>query len=563
MYACSNCNGGLRYDITSKMLKCDYCNAQYDPYAMDGPQIAVENNSLEVTVFTCSQCGGELYTTDTTVAGFCSFCGSTTVLNSRIEKTLRPDYIIPFQKTKEDCKDAYDKMMKFAIFAPKELKDKKCIDGFRGIYMPYWLYDVKYKEGVAIRGSQTELIDEYSVESLYRFEGELDVSYKGISYDGSSSFSDNISEKIAPFDVKSMKDFTPAYLCGFYGDTADVKEELYEKDAVQCAKDLVGDYIEKHEKMKKFDIEIAEEVERELKNPIVETHRAMLPVWFMSYRNKDRVAYATVNGQTGKVVVDLPVDIKKYLIGTILLAVPIFILMNQFFTVIPSILLVLVSLFSAGVAVLHTLEMKEIWERDNYQDDRGMLQSMAVAQQKLSVEQQMAATLGEDKESSQKDKRTSKFDHELERSTVNGEKEEKPKRRLSVFAWVLIGLFAYLVLIPALISVCKTWKIDWLLFIPILITIVITLIAFIKSILYIGKTEIKNKIPANLYCLLATVIASSIVLIKPIHDWCYYLGTILAMVAVVLTLIDLIRKYNVLSTRRLPQFDYKGGDDNA
>lgn len=533
MYACSNCNGGLRYDITSKLLKCGYCDAQYDPYEMDGPQTAVEDNSLEVTVFTCSQCGGELYTTDTTVAGFCSFCGSTTVLNSRIEKTLRPDYIIPFQKTKEDCKDAYDKMMRFAIFAPKELKDKKCIDGFRGIYMPYWLYDVKYQEPVSITGSKTSLVDEYSVESIYRFDGDLNVNYQGISYDGSSSFSDNISEKIAPFDVKNMKEFTPAYLCGFYGDTADVNKELYEKDAVQCAKELAGDYIEKHEKMKDFDIEISKEVDRELKKPMVETRRAMLPVWFMSYRNNDRVAYATVNGQTGKVVVDLPVDIKKYLIGTMLLALPIFILLNLYFTVTPSVLLVLVSLFSAGVAALHTLEMKEIWERDNYQDDRGMLQSIAAAKQKL------------------------------QEHTVNGEGEQKPKRKLSILAWVLIALLAYLVVVPALISVCKSWKIDWVLFIPVVITAVISLIAFIKSIAYIKQTEIKNKIPANLYCFVATVIAIGIVLLKPIHDWCYYLGTILSMLAVVLTLIDLIRKYNVLSTRRLPQFDYRGGDDNA
>ena len=60
----------------------------------------------------------------------------------------------------------------------------------------------------------------------------------------------------------------------------------------------------------------------------------MFPVWFMSYRNGDRVAYATVNGQTGKAVADLPVDIRKFIGGSLLLAVPVFILLNLFLTLV-------------------------------------------------------------------------------------------------------------------------------------------------------------------------------------------------------------------------------------
>ncbi len=533
MYACPNCNGGLKFDITSQMLGCEYCNAQYDPYEMDGPQTAVENDSLEVTVFTCSQCGGELYATDTTVAGFCSFCGSTTVLNSRMEKTLRPDYIIPFQKTKEDCKDAYAKMMRFAIFAPKELKDKNCIDGFRGIYMPYWLYDVKYGNRITVQASKSRMVDEYRVDSHYRLEGDLDANYKGIAYDGSSSFADNISEKIAPYDVKKMKTFTPAYLSGFYGDTADVTADVYQQDAEKSARAMVADYVRGYDEFKEYEIPKDVAFTNELGTPAQETHRAMLPVWFMSYRNKDRVAYATVNGQTGKVVVDLPVDVKKYLMGTLLLAIPIFILMNMFFTVIPSVLLILVSLFSAGIAALHALEMKEIWERDNYQDDRGMLQN-----------------LGE-------------LPEEKENVSAESLEPQKKKKKLPIAAWVAIVIAVYLFVVPVVMGTINVLQIDWLFFIPVVLTLAISVVALVKSISFIKKTELRDKVPANLYCLVATIVALAIVLMKPIHDYVYYIGTIISMVAVLLTLVDLIQKYNVLSTRKLPQFDYKGGDDNA
>ena len=98
--------------------------------------------SRRTSIFTCPQCGGEILSTDDTAAGFCSFCGASTVLYSRMQKEHKPAYIIPFAKSKDDCKQAYMSLMKKAIFAPKELKDPKFIDGFRGIYMPYWTYYV-------------------------------------------------------------------------------------------------------------------------------------------------------------------------------------------------------------------------------------------------------------------------------------------------------------------------------------------------------------------------------------------------------------------------------------
>ncbi|MBQ5623675.1 MAG: hypothetical protein IIU91_06815, partial [Alistipes sp.] len=102
---------------------------------------------------------------------------------------------------------------------------------------------------------------------------------------------------------------------------------------------------------------------------------AMFPVWFLSYRNKDRVAYATVNGQTGKVVADLPVDIRKYLLGSLILAIPIFILLNMFFTIRPSAALTIVAFIALLSVILYAVEMKQIVTKDGYLDDKGLLES--------------------------------------------------------------------------------------------------------------------------------------------------------------------------------------------
>ena len=34
MYACPNCGGGLKFDIESQQLRCDYCSNTFDPYSI-------------------------------------------------------------------------------------------------------------------------------------------------------------------------------------------------------------------------------------------------------------------------------------------------------------------------------------------------------------------------------------------------------------------------------------------------------------------------------------------------------------------------------------------------
>ena len=98
---------------------------------------------------------------------------------SRIEKEHRPAYIIPFTKTKEDCKKAYGKLMKKSIFAPKELKNPKYIDGFRGIYMPYWTYYVEQKTPISIDAQKSHRRGDYIITVHSKLNGNLDAYYKG------------------------------------------------------------------------------------------------------------------------------------------------------------------------------------------------------------------------------------------------------------------------------------------------------------------------------------------------------------------------------------------------
>ena len=465
MIACPNCGGNTKFDIASQQILCEFCDTKYDPYMFDNKSSdAIEAQDFEVTVFTCPQCGGEILSTDDAAAGFCSFCGASTILYSRISHEKRPGYIIPFQKTKDDCKRAYAELMKKAIFAPKELKDPKYIDGFRGIYMPYWAYYFTQQGEFRINGKKSYRRGDYIYTDYYDLKGEIDAYYKGITYDASSSFADSISEALAPYDVKGMKAFTPAYLSGFYADTANVYSSVYQYDAEGIAVDESMKHLRKTPAYRGYEIVNPSSAASQLHTQLKSVDYAMFPVWMMSYRKGDRVCYATVNGQTGKVAADLPVDSKRYFLGSVLLAVPIFLLLNLFLTLTPSVFLITSVIISFLIAIIYGVELNAIHRKENYEDDKGM--------------QYKNASLNSD--------------------ALNNVSPAKSGKK--------------------------------------------------KGLIALG---------------IAIIVSLAILFLHPIHDYLYYVGAILCLIAEFVTLVDLMGAYNLLATRRLPQFDKKGGDDRA
>lgn len=84
--------GELRYDISSRQMRCDYCSQTYDPYqfdrdrkgAVDG---ASSDDTYQTKVWLCPNCGAQLTCADDTdVTATCACCGSANIIFSRIKE---------------------------------------------------------------------------------------------------------------------------------------------------------------------------------------------------------------------------------------------------------------------------------------------------------------------------------------------------------------------------------------------------------------------------------------------------------------------------------------------
>lgn len=396
MYACPSCGGGLRFDIPSQKLKCDHCDTLTDPYSLEEKKDAGMDNSFGVTVFTCPQCGGEVMTTDESITGFCMFCGASTVLDARMENRKRPQKIITFKKTKEDCKEIYRRLVKGAVFAPKELKDPDYLEKFRGIYIPYWMYTINYNGPYSISGTTTESSVGYIKTNHYKIHCNMDVEYAGISYDASASFDDHVSESIAPFMVSNAVEFTPPMLSGFYADTADVDSAVYREDALKAAHNNVVAGIRSDSTLNKYTMTDLGggfngmgKVEREN----VDVSLGLFPVWFLTYRSsKNRVAYAIVNAESGEVSADLPVSISKYIISSMAVAAAIFALLFFLFTPTPGIALFAAAAFAVISLIVYGAEIRAIRRRHGKYDDKGFYSKYGALENQSDIKRYCTAS---------------------------------------------------------------------------------------------------------------------------------------------------------------------------
>lgn len=592
MYDCPNCGGNLRFDIPLQQLHCDFCGTSMDPYAYEKSKDAVEEEVFETTVYTCPQCGGEVMTTNVSATGFCMYCGASTILDSRIRNEKRPARIIPFQKTKEDCKKSFAAMMRRSLYAPKELKSPDYLEKFQGIYMPYWMYDFRVHGIRGMHGSTSSRKGDYIITKHYSLSCDMDTAYKGVSFDASSSLDDCLSESIAPFDPAAAKDFTPSFLCGFYADTADVPADTYSEDALL----LIADDITDRAKKQVFPGSGAEkpaDPEKVLLYSRAEPACAMFPVWFLTYRHRDRVAYAVMNGQTGKISTDLPIVEWKYLAGSLLFAVPLFFLFNTFLTVTAPTALLLTMIPAAASGFAYLSEIRAQMSLEEHEGDKGYKTVFSPEEGAMSSspdradspENSAGSSFGSSPESSPDGAMgtgsgsfpapgpqgltagSTSDSSSVKAVSVKKDKGakkkhtksfgEKLKENITTLAFVAIIAISCLMteFSASLSGILKLV----LTFLPLLFGVMLALSG--SKLQKEHGPEKAAVFPGVLGALAALAVGELVTLLHPVSDLYYYGAGIASILCTGLTLIAVVRRYNVMATRPLPSFfDRKGGD---
>ena len=370
MSKCPNCGGELKYNVGDTSVVCPFCKSTFNPQKLETKtKFSKERDTFQGKSYNCRECGATLLTFDETAVTFCSYCGSQNVIESKMVKVNNPDYVIPFSITKEDAIQRYKNHLKKALFIPKYMKEEVTVEKFRGIFMPYGIYKTGFKGNNRNVGERySHRSGDYVYYNKYAIDATVDVEYDGVSFDLLSKFYDSYSHSI-PFDYNGIKPFNKNYLMGFYADMKDVDSNIYEHTVENITSNNTTSYLTKAVGYYHYGCN----------KPIVplqieECKTGMFPVYFLAIKDKKgQLHYAVINGQTGKVASDLPIDFKKYVLGTFILAVIIFAILYFEIFLLPKTVLIISLIASVISMIISINQSKKAFDKQNHLDDRGYI----------------------------------------------------------------------------------------------------------------------------------------------------------------------------------------------
>jgi len=344
-YQCLNCNGPLRFVGESGQLECEYCSTKFDVAAVeqfyaDKEQAAAavgtepqwdlsmaggnwsEEEAAKMRGYVCPSCGAEIICDDTTIATSCHYCGNQTVVPGQFSGMLRPNYVIPFKLDKKAAVEALKNYYKGKKFLPKAFASNNHIDEIKGVYVPFWLFDGEafaYMRFKATRVHKHRSGDyETIITEHYRIVRQGNIAFEKIPVDGSSKMPDTHMDAIEPFDYGDLTGFSSAYLPGYMADKYDQDAEFCSKRANERITVSTEDALTAT--ATGYTTLVREHSSINLKQGDVKY--AMMPVWMLSTKWSGKNFLFAMNGQTGKLIGDLPVDKGKFMMWMAGISVP-------------------------------------------------------------------------------------------------------------------------------------------------------------------------------------------------------------------------------------------------
>jgi len=328
-YKCPNCGAPINFDSKSQMMNCSSCGTQMETAAWQAydaalkqaeePQAEVVWKDEDVTLWkdasisalVCRSCGGEIVVEKTTVATECPYCGNAAVASKQVSDMLRPDFIIPFKLDKNAAMAALKKFYGGKPLLPKYFKDEKRIEKIIGMYVPFWLYDCDTSNNAVYNTTKTSSWTvgktHYTKTDYYMVKRAGNMRFEKIPADGLEKMDDIVMESIEPFDYKDLTDFSMAYLSGYLADKYDVKAEtnqpIIDKRVRKSVETALRATVQGYSSVNTKVLNVR------MRNGQV--HYALFPVWILNTRWGDEIYTFAMNGQTGKLVGELPVDWKK------------------------------------------------------------------------------------------------------------------------------------------------------------------------------------------------------------------------------------------------------------
>lgn len=317
-YKCPNCGGGLIFEPSTQKYKCEYCLSQFGEADLKTEEEQDHQNqegdsTEEQMGYTCPSCGAEVITDSTTAATFCYYCHNPVILTKRLEGDFHPDYVVPFAVDRKKAEEIFSQWIRKKHYVPKDFYSKSQIETMTGVYFPYWLYNCQVEGKLKAKGTKVRTWvagnTRYTEKKIYQVERDGRAEIRSLSRNALKKANAQLSEGVLPFQPEGLQTFFSGCLSGFMAENRDRQHQEFDQEVRQEVEQFALNQL-KNSVTGYSDIDITQKSMEVLHG---DWKYGLFPVWTLTYKGpKDgKIYYFALNGQTGKVCGELPVDGKK------------------------------------------------------------------------------------------------------------------------------------------------------------------------------------------------------------------------------------------------------------
>lgn len=326
-YKCPSCGGNVSFNTVSQKMKCPYCESEFHVSTIKKYQEALKGKDSideiktnkdiwkddKLSNYVCSSCGGEIIASSNLASSVCPFCSNNVIFQDKLTGLYKPDLIIPFTINKERAFDCYLDSIKMMKLLPDSFWKKDLLDTIKGIYVPYWVFSSTCTGSKVFRGTNKEQYRDselvYTVKKVFSLHRSGAMSFSNIALDASSDFPDHLMDEIGPYNFKKAVLYDSAYLSGFYADKYDVYKSSLKSKVLARVKESFDRFLRDSVDSTYEKVESANQANVKVENTTAKY--ALLPVYVLNVKWKDKSYRFYINGQSGKVAGEFPVSKRK------------------------------------------------------------------------------------------------------------------------------------------------------------------------------------------------------------------------------------------------------------
>lgn len=288
------------YDPQRKRMYCAHCEGTDSEEPVSGGGAAQ-----------CANCGAPLNVRAFQSAGKCEHCGCYQIFEERVSGQFTPHLILPFTVGRQEAERKLQTEFGWRTFAPSSFLSHATIQKMEGMYVPFFLYDYHVNYDWAGKGTKVRVWTsgdtEYTETSYYHIRRSMEADFSRVPVDASNEMDDQKMDLVEPYDYGALANFQMKYMSGFfaemYNQGADQLEPRAHRKAERDAEDLMRQTIAGYST-----------VTPEYRSLSVNQRAvdyALMPVWVYEYAYRGETYLFYVNGQTGKVVGEMPISKPK------------------------------------------------------------------------------------------------------------------------------------------------------------------------------------------------------------------------------------------------------------